>query len=142
MNPDMKSKTCGAMSLGLGVLHTKGNKQKLNVKIFTEAELAASSDYIPYNIWLLMFMSIQGYVIKNNILYQDYQSTILMLKNGRNFCTGNFWHIHIRYFFVKDRIDKKEIRVEYCPSLLMLADFFTNPLQGKLFQKFKEVLIG
>jgi hypothetical protein len=46
------------------------------------------------------------------------------------------------YFFVKDRIDKKEIRVEYCPSLLMLADFFTNPLQGKLFQKFKEVLIG
>ena len=56
VNPDMKSKTGGAMSLGLGVLHTKGNKQKLNVKSFTEAELAASSDYIPYNIWLLMFM--------------------------------------------------------------------------------------
>ena len=65
-----------------------------------------------------------------------------MLKNGRNSCTGNSRHIHIRYFFVKDRVDKKEVKIEYCPSLDMLADFFTKPLQGKLFLKFKEVLMG
>ena len=52
-----KSQTGGTMSLGLGVLHAKGNKQKLNVKSSTEAELVANSDYIPYNIWLLMFMN-------------------------------------------------------------------------------------
>ena len=89
-----------------------------------------------------MFMHMQCYFIKDNVLYQDNQSTILMLKNGRNSCTGNSRHIHIRYFFVKDRIDKKEVRVEYCPSLSMLADFFTKPLQGQLFIKFKEVLMG
>ena len=65
-----------------------------------------------------------------------------MLKNGRNSCTGNSRHIHIRHFFVKDRIDKKEIRVEYCPTSIMLADFFTKPLQGALFQKFRDVLMG
>ena len=65
-----------------------------------------------------------------------------MLKNGRNSCTGNSRHIHIRYFFVKDRVDKKEVKVEYCPSADMLADFFTKPLQGKLFLKFKAVLMG
>ena len=130
------------MSLGVGVLHAKSGKQKLNVKSSTESELVGCSDYIPYNLWLLMFMHMQGYFIKDNVLYQDNQSTILMLKNGRNSCTGNSRHIHIRYFFVKDRIDKKEIRVEYCPSLLMLADFFTKPLQGQLFIKFKEVLMG
>ena len=65
-----------------------------------------------------------------------------MLKNGRNSCTGNSRHINIRYFFVKDRIDKKEIRVEYCPSLIMLADFFTKQLQGRLFIKFREVIMG
>ena len=64
-----------------------------------------------------------------------------MLKNGRNSCTGKSRHIHIRYFFVKDRVDKKEVRIEYCPSLDMLADFFTKPLQGKLFLKFKELLM-
>ena len=130
------------MSLGVGVLHAKSSKQKLNVKSSTEAELVGNSDYIPYNLWLLMFMSMQGYTIKNNVLYQDNQSTILMLKNGRNSCTGNSRHIHIRYFFVKDRVDKKEVRVEHCPSLSMLADFFTKPLQGQMFIKFKEVLMG
>jgi hypothetical protein len=142
VNPDMKSQTGGTMSLGVGVLHAKSSKQKLNVKSSTEAELVGNSDYIPYNLWLLMFMSMQGYTIKNNVLYQDNQSTILMLKNGRNSCTGNSRHIHIRYFFVKDRVDKKEVRVEYCPSLSMLADFFTKPLQGQMFIKFKEVLMG
>ena len=65
-----------------------------------------------------------------------------MLKNGRNSCTGNSRHIHIRHFFVKDRVDKKEIKVEYCPTSIMLADFFTKPLQGALYQKFRDVLMG
>ena len=142
VNPDMKSQTGGAISLGVGVLHAKSSKQKLNVKSSTEAELVGNSEYLPYNLWLLNFMSMQGYTIKNNVLYQDNQSTILMLKNGRNSCTGNSRHIHIRYFFVKDRVDKKEIKIEYCPSLDMLADFFAKPLQSKLFLKFKEVLMG
>ena len=127
VNPDMKSQTGGAISLGVGVLHAKSSKQKLNVKSSTEAELVGNSEYLPYNLWLLNFMSMQGYTIKNNVLYQDNQSAILMLKNGRNSCTGNSRHIHIRYFFVKDRVDKKEVKIEYCPSLDMLADFFTKP---------------
>ena len=67
---------------------------------------------------------------------------MLMLKNGRNSCTGNSRHIDIRYFFVKDRIDKGEVRIEYCPSLIMLADYFTKPLQGYLFKKFRDVIMG
>ena len=39
-------------------------------------------------------------------------------------------------FFVKDCITKKELRVEYCPTDKMLADFHTRPLQGSLFYKF------
>ena len=38
VNPNTKSQTGGAMSLGLGALHAKGNKQKLNVKSSNEAE--------------------------------------------------------------------------------------------------------
>ena len=51
---DMKIQTAGAMSLGLGILHGKSSKQKLNVKSSTEAELVGISDCLPYNIWLLM----------------------------------------------------------------------------------------
>ena len=82
VNPDMKSQTGKTVSIGTGVIHGKCSKQKLNVKSSTEAELVGVSEYIPYNIWLLYFMHEQGYAIKNNILFQDNQSTILMLKMG------------------------------------------------------------
>ena len=65
----MKSQTGGAMSLGVGVLHAKISKQKLNVKSSTETKLVETSEYIHYDLWLLMFMGIQGYIIKNNVLY-------------------------------------------------------------------------
>ena len=97
---------------------------------------------MPYNFWLLMFMNMQGHFIKNNVLYQDNQSTILVLKNGHNSCTLNYRYVHIRHFFVKDIIDKMEVKVECFLSLDMLAYFFTKHLQGKLFLKFKRVLMG
>ena len=101
----------------------KLQKKKINVKSSTESELVGMGEYVPYNIWFIMFMGAQGYAINNNVIYHDNQSAICMDKNGRNSCTGHSRHIHIRYFFVKDRIDKGEIRVEYFPTHLMLADF-------------------
>jgi len=65
-----------------------------------------------------------------------------MEKNGRNSCTGNSRHINIRYFFVKDRIDKKEVKVEYCPARLMLADYFSKPLRGQFFNLQRDFLMG
>ena len=53
-------------------------------------------------------------------------------------CTGNSWHLHIKYFFVKDRVDKGKIQVHHCPTHLMLANFFTEPL----FKKFRDVIMG
>ena len=62
--------------------------------------------------------------------------------NGRTSCTGSSRHVNIRYFFIKDRVDKGEVDITYCPTGQMLADFFTKPLQGSLFKKFKSVIMG
>ena len=75
-------------------------------------------------------------------MYQDNQSAMRMEKNGRNSCTGNSRHIHIKYFFVKDRVDNNELKIQHCPTAEMLADFFTKPLQGALFKKFRDVIMG
>ena len=64
-----------------------------------------------------------------------------MKENGRNSCTGNSRHIDIRYFFSKDRVDKKEISIKYCPTTKILADFFTTSLQGNLFRFFRDILM-
>ena len=78
----------------------------------------------------------------NNTVYQDNQSAIRMDKNGRNSCTGNSRHINVRYFFVKDRINNGKFKIEYFPTLLMLADFFTKPIVGKRFRELWKVFMG
>ena len=142
VHDNMQSHTGGAISMGHGILHGKSSMQKLNVKTSTEAELVGVAEYVPYNIWLCMFLKEQGYEIKDNVIYQDNKSAMLMQKNGRNSCTENSRHINVRYFFVKDRIDKKEMRVEYLPTNLMVADYFTKPLYGKRFHAIRNFLMG
>ena len=142
VHPNMRSQTGGTMSMGWGTLHNKSSKQKLNTKSSTESELVGLSKYLPYNLWWVNFLSEQGYSIVNNVIYQDNESTIRMARNGRNSCTGNSRHINIRYFFVKDRVDKKEIRIEHCRTENMLADYLTKPLQGSLFHQYRNILMG
>ena len=81
------------------MFHGKSSKQKLNTKSSTEAEVVGTSDYVPYNIHITMFMKHQGYEeLMKNILYKDYQSAIKMETNGRNSCTRNSCHVDIRCF--------------------------------------------
>ena len=87
-------------------------------------------------------MKAQGYDLSKNIIYQDNQSAICMEKNGRNSCTGNSRHINVRYFFIKDRIQKKEVTVKYCPTYIMPAYYFTKALQGKLFTQLRDTIMG
>ena len=51
-------------------------------------------------------------------------------------------HINIRFFWVTDRVKNEELTIEYCPTDVMVADFFTKPLQGAVFHKFREVIMG
>ena len=139
---NMRSHTGGAISMGLGILHAKSSKQKLNTKSSTEAEVVGVSEYLPFNLHFVMFLREQGYTIKENILYQDNESAIKMETNGRMSCTSNSKHIDIRYFFVKDRVDKKEIEIHHCPTTKMVADYFTKPLQGGLFRKLRRIIMG
>ena len=142
VHKDMKSHTGGVVSFGIGAVMSKSSKQKLNVKSSTEAELVGASDYLPYPIWAKKFLACQGYVLKENVFFQDNQSTIRFERNGRKSCGPNSRHIDIRYFFIKDRIGIETIDVQHCPTEQMLADFFTKPLQGSLFRKFREVILG
>ena len=130
------------MSLGRGAVMCKSSKQKLNTKSSTEAELVGASDYLPNTIWAKMFLESQGYILQDNRFLQDNQSAIKLEINGRASCGQKSRHIDIRYFFMKDRVKTEGIDVVYCPTEEMLADFFTKPLQGSLFIKFKKVVMG
>ena len=81
-----------------------------------------------------MFLEHQGYPILNNIVFQDNESAIYTETNGMNSYTGKFRHIAVRYLFTKDRIEKGEMVVEYCPTEPRITYFFTKALQVRAFQ--------
>ena len=78
----------------------------MNTKTSTEANLVGTSEYVPFNFWVLMFMGARGFLVNKDILFRDNQSTIGMKVNGRNSCTENTRHTNIRYLFVKYRVEK------------------------------------
>ena len=87
-------------------------------------------------------MESQGYEIKKNILFQDNKSTILLQRNGKRSSSKRTRALNIRYFFLTDQIEKGNLTVEYCPTTKMIGDFFTKPLQGAQFEKFRKLIMG
>ena len=65
-----------------------------------------------------------------------------MKMNGRNSCKENSRHIDIMYFFIKDRAEKGELSIMYCAMNIILADYFTNPLQGAMVRASTYKLLG
>ena len=65
-----------------------------------------------------------------------------MANNGRAYYTGNSMHNNICHFFVKDIFDKVEIEVKYYHTHLIISDYFTKPLQGKMFKIFRDFIMG
>ena len=88
------------------------------------------------------FLEHQEYKIDKNIFYQDNESAIKMEKNGRDSAGSRSRHINIRYFFIKDILQKEHIIVKHCPTEIMIADFLTKPTQGTLFTNQRDVIMG
>ena len=142
VHPDFKSHSGAIMTMGEGTTQSVCSKQKLNTRSSTIAELVSCDDAITKILWTRLFMEAQGYEIKENILYQDNKSTIVLIENGRKSAGKRTRAINIRYFFINDQIEKGHVSVKYCPTKEMWADPMTKPLQGSEFQLGADRLMG
>ena len=64
-----------------------------------------------------------------------------LVKNGRA-NSERSRHINIRYFFVKDRVEQGDVKIEYMPTGDMIADVLTKPLQRSLFARLRDLLLN
>jgi hypothetical protein len=142
VHPGFKSHTGGNMTYGQGTPMSMSRKQKLNTRSSTESELVGPDDLSILILWTKLFMESQGYDISQNTLMQDNQSTMRLLKNGKRSSSKRTRALNIRYFFLTDQIEKGNLIVEYCLTTEMIADYFSKPLQGKLFRKFRKLIMG
>jgi hypothetical protein len=138
---DGKSHTGVTISLGRGTVHVRSSKQKIVTKSSTEAELVGLSDSLGQVIWSRDFLVEQGYTMRPADVFQDNLSTMALAAKGRS-TSERTRHVHIRYFFVKDRVASGEVCIKYMPTKLMLADILTKPLQGDLFRAMRKELLN
>ena len=142
VHDDMKSHTGGVITFGRGGIACKSTKQKVVTKSSTEAELVGASEYLPSTIWVQYFLQAQGFPHRTSYFEQDNQSDIHLKRNGRASASQWSRHINIRYIFIADHLDTDNITLWYCQTEHMLANFLSKPLQGGLFRKFRDVLLG
>ena len=142
VHPDFKSHSGAVMTMGGGAIQSGSRKQKLNTRSSTEAELVGVDDFMSPILWTRLFLKHQEVPIDENILMQDNKSAILLEKNGKRSSGKRTRAINIRYFFVTDQVEKKNLSIEYCPTGEMWADYMTKPLQGTTFMKFKKLIMG
>lgn len=143
VHPDGKSHTGGCISLGGGTVDAMSSRQGLVTKSSTEAELVGLSDYASQVIWTRNFLQAQGYQIADPpaTVHQDNQSTMKLAEKGRS-SSSRTRHVHIRFFFIKDRVDSGEIKIVYLPTDLMVSDLLTKPLQGEKFRQLRRLLLN
>jgi hypothetical protein len=118
---DGKSHTGLFITFGKGPVFLGSWKHRLVTKSSTEAELVGMSDCLGQVIWFKEFLEEQGYKIGPAIVYQDNKSTMALVERGQSNSQGTR-HINIRYFFIKDRVEKNEITIKHKSTLEMISD--------------------
>jgi hypothetical protein len=103
-------------SMGKGATTSYSRKLKLNTQSLMESKLVMVDMYMPEMLWSLYFIQAQGYKAECVGLYQDNISTQLLIKNGQMLSGKRTKHIKAKFFFIKDRVDKGEIKVMDCPT--------------------------
>jgi sulfur relay (sulfurtransferase) DsrC/TusE family protein len=96
-----------------------------------EAEYMAASQAVKEALWLRKpTTDLRGY-LKTMQIYTDNQAALTLLKNP--IASVRSKHIDIIYHFARERVARKEVKFDYCPTAKMLiADIMTKALaEGK-----------
>ena len=128
--------------MGMGAMMSGSNKQKLNMRSSCKAELIGADDFVTKILWTKLFLEAQGYKIKENILYQDNQSTLKLLVNGKQSSGKHTRALNIQYFFLHDQAEHGNLKFGYCPTGDMLGDYNTKPLSRVPFKRMRMKLMG
>jgi hypothetical protein len=137
-----KSHTGVQISLGRGTVFAASVKQRIVTKSSSEAELVGTSDGMSQAIWTKHFLDALDWNPDSPIiLYQDNQSAKILEEQGWT-SNGRMKHLDIRYFWVKQYVDANVMQVRWVDTHNMVADILTKPLQGAIFVKLRDRLLG
>ena len=98
-------------------------------------------DVISKILWSKLFIEAQGYRVGTTIVYRDNTSAMKLEANGKSSSGKRTRHFNIKYFYITDLIQRKQVQIEYCPTDAMIADYMTKPLVGAKFLQFRDLIM-
>lgn len=135
---DRKSNSGFIFKLFGGTISWSCKKQTCVALSSTEAEFVALSEACKEAEWLRRVLNDFGHTCQTaTVIYEDNQSCLKMIEEEK--FSNRSKHIDVKYYFVKDYVDKSLIRCVYCPTESMVADLLTKPLPGHRIKTLREM---
>ena len=107
----------------------------------TEAEYMAVCGATQEAFYLRALLLDLGYKQEMpTIIYQDNQGSIAMLRNA--IISQRTKHIDIKYHFVREKVEEKQITLEYIPIKKMVADCLTKPVTKNVYEQAQIHMFG
>ncbi|CAI7848217.1 unnamed protein product [Closterium sp. NIES-53] len=119
--------------LPIGPISWQSSKQELIALSSAEAEYIALCSATKEGLYLRELLEEAKLAeLPNFTLLCDNQS-VIRIANKSGFANRTK-HIALRYFFVKDEIEKGRLKLSYCPTTEMAADYLTKKLGKSKFE--------
>lgn len=126
-----RSTTGYLLTLANSPVSWKSRLQRVVSQSTMESEYLAIGDAAKDVLWLRALLAELGYAQPTTILYNDNQAAITLAHHPTKHQTTK--HINVRYHFIRDLVNEKQIDVVYKKTAEMPADLLTKSTSKKVF---------
>jgi len=126
-NIDRKSISGYCFKLGVGAVSWRSKKQTSVALSSTEDEYMALTQATKEAMWIKFFLTELGVFNSDGIpINVDNQSCVALAKSPEFHARTK--HIDIQYHFIREKVEDKSVKLEFCPTDQMVADVLTKAL--------------
>jgi hypothetical protein len=134
---DRKSTAGMCFSMGSVMISWGSRKQKSVALSTAKAEYMAACEACTEAVWLRKLISdLFDQILESTIIYCDNQSCIRLSEHP--VFHERLKHIEIKYYFIRDKVQEGEVKLEYILTDEQTADILTKPLSRIKFAYFQE----
>jgi hypothetical protein len=134
---DRKSTSGMCFNLGSTMISWGSRKHKSVALSTTEAEYITACEACTKAIWLRNLISdLFDQISYSTIIHCDNKSSIRLSEHPMFHERSK--HIEIKYYFIRDKVQEGEVKLQYIPTNEQTIDILTKPLSRIKFAYFRE----
>jgi len=137
---DRKSTSGNCFTFGSGLVSWSSKKQSIVSLSSTEAEYVAVTSAGTQALWLRKILEEIGEKqVQPIVIFCDNTSTIKLAKNPVHHSRTK--HFDLKYHFIRDLVQKKEVELRYIKTTEQLADIFTKAVAKVQFLMLRDRIV-